>query len=139
MGVFPVGFETEEWVEAFLKENPHYLNISSKTMLEWAENSDVKPVGKGLCFEDDGKAVANIMRNRNMVFTMHDLLTESNRSICLNRFLGYKKICKVLLDNTDKAINNFNDVSIPTAEEGFDQIDFPLKTKEEIDTIMTEW
>eukprot|EP00397_Hematodinium_sp_SG-2012_P003043 GEMP01003051.1.p1 GENE.GEMP01003051.1~~GEMP01003051.1.p1 ORF type:complete len:1173 (+),score=378.10 GEMP01003051.1:92-3610(+) len=142
--VIPVGFDTTKWVqETFLPENPTFREVSKEYISTWLEKSDV-PTSVGgrvtglALLEDNGKAVSHLMalRPRNYLYTFSPTLTSKDRAELCARLPG-KKTCYVTIteDEDPEVMPKFQDVTMPTVEEGFDRVEYVTPEEETISKI----
>eukprot|EP00397_Hematodinium_sp_SG-2012_P033352 GEMP01035621.1.p1 GENE.GEMP01035621.1~~GEMP01035621.1.p1 ORF type:complete len:611 (+),score=156.29 GEMP01035621.1:45-1877(+) len=133
--VFPIGFDTEEYVKEFVAAHPHFIALTSKAMREWADKSGQKNVA---CCEDGGKHIGSLMRNRKYIVAMSDRMFPVERKALCARFAGYKKIAKVVINETIQHIAGYANVALPSEDEGFDVIEY-VTPKEKCEQILEAW
>lgn len=138
--VFPIGFKCTEWIEEFTKNNPTHIALTTDAMKVWFEKSGVAT----RFLADQGKSIGQLGRARNYIVALNKdnfngCIEKERKQMCA-RFSGYKKIAKVMLSPPDESTHYplFNEVTLPTYEEGFDQIDF-IVPKEEAEPKLEEW
>jgi len=125
--LFPVGLPdqgTFAWLDNFLKDNPHYTELSERSILEWAEKSNIYRSGgytwknsndrPGLEFGiremDDGSiksllgAVAPVLNRDYVKMEVRGNLIESDRKAALSQFDGpdFKKVAVVVMGEPPK-------------------------------------
>eukprot|EP00397_Hematodinium_sp_SG-2012_P017401 GEMP01017792.1.p1 GENE.GEMP01017792.1~~GEMP01017792.1.p1 ORF type:complete len:658 (+),score=204.29 GEMP01017792.1:92-2065(+) len=133
--VFPIGFDVNDYIKEFAAAHPNYTVITSETMRAWAERSGQKTVP---CCEDGGKHIGNLMRNRKYIIKMSDTNFPQERKNLCARFACSKKIAHVMLSETNTHVNAYDKVTLPTEDEGFDEIKY-IKPKAECEQALEAW
>lgn len=141
--VFPVGFPDEgtfDWLDGFLEKNPDYVELSDRSIMEWArasglwlqkgahwQNSNDKPnMNFGLPGMEDNSVrrvintVASIVPRNYVVMEVKSNLVAAERAETLQRFSAphFKKIARVAMGE-------------PKADFKQGQLDSLLKEKQE--------
>jgi len=122
--VFPVCLPDEgtfHWVDRFLEKNPHYTELSSRMLCEWASRSglrksesdatstDAPEMSTGLPQVDDGtlkrvlQEVLGIQRRNFVVMEVKGNLTKDERCEALSKITmaHFRKVAKVLIGEPD--------------------------------------
>jgi len=119
--VFPVGFPDEGtfmWCDQFIKENPGYVELSDRKVIEWAKKSGCRRQGKGgfgnmdkprpdfnVPHLDDFSArrvvnsIASVVPRNYVVMEVKQNLVSVDRKTNLRRFPGhsFKRVAKVVM------------------------------------------
>jgi len=135
--IFPIGFDTADHVQSFETAHPDYTVITQERMKQWAELSGHAD-GNLPCVKDNGKQIGAMMRQRKYLMKMGDLYLATERKELCSKFLGYKRIAHVSFTKTSMHLPNYEKVTLPTAEDGFDEIVY-ITSKEECEQALESW
>merc|ERR1712217_75096 len=119
--LFPVGFPDEGtfgWLDGFLEKNPHYVELSDRKILEWADSSGMWKSSKGWKSSNDRpefnfgiqdmdnhsvkrlvNSIAAVVPRNYVVMEVKSNLVENDRRDILKRFSAphFKKVAHVVM------------------------------------------
>merc|ERR1719233_1939478 len=133
--VVPVGFGAVDWVAKNKAAFANHVLLTKEDFNAWKEASAVR--GSLPFLEDGGKAIGSLRKRRNFVVALGDNLTEAERTRICRSFIG-KKLCRVFLEPTDKTLDQYDQVTLPTDAESFAAVEYAT-SKEQSEAALAEW
>eukprot|EP00397_Hematodinium_sp_SG-2012_P021151 GEMP01021831.1.p1 GENE.GEMP01021831.1~~GEMP01021831.1.p1 ORF type:complete len:595 (+),score=166.30 GEMP01021831.1:139-1785(+) len=131
--VFPVGLDTDAFVQDFTAKNVDYLELTPQYFSLWCKESAVNKKAENFfgvqCF-DNTQLLAQWLRlrPRNAIVALGCTLFPKERAIKLQLVPTHAKECIVLpiktAGPTEKVYANYADVTLPTDEEGYTTITY---------------
>jgi len=151
---FPVCLPDEggfQWLDAWLKENPSYTEMSDRAILKWCEKSGIarnKTMGSrpsndkpdmqfGLPMMDDKSiqkvlsATVGLQRRNFVVMEMHANLMKDSRSKLLASFTEFKKVALVVAGEPPSPFKKMTQEAILEEKQAAANADFKRKLDEE--------
>ncbi|CAJ1381712.1 unnamed protein product [Effrenium voratum] len=161
--LFPISLPDEggfDWLDQFLIKNPHYVELSDRSLLNWCEKSgllrpkgynilakgsnDKPEMGMGITALDDLSvrrvlnAVAPIQQRNYVVMEVRANLLKEERAEQLPRWLGFKRVAAVILGEPPQVFKKYSqDVSLRVKQEVSD-IEFKAKQVQEKQQFMLQ-
>lgn len=138
--VFPVGLETETFVQDFLAKNVGYMELTQQYFNQWCKESSVNKKAENFfgiqCF-DNTQLLSQWLRirQRNVIVALGCPLFPKERAAKVQLLPSHDRECIVLpikvSGPSDKVYNNYADVSLPTDEEDYLTVTFQTSREEE--------
>eukprot|EP00397_Hematodinium_sp_SG-2012_P014715 GEMP01014971.1.p1 GENE.GEMP01014971.1~~GEMP01014971.1.p1 ORF type:complete len:705 (+),score=197.40 GEMP01014971.1:49-2115(+) len=143
--IIPLGLDesAKEWVRTFCAENTNYIDLTRDKLRDWVTKScDGRHTADKVSVFQNPREMCQMFGTlrvpRNYVVP-YNALTAAGRKKVLEFFPGFKKVCKVIFTSSDTYImKEFDQVTFPTAEEGFDSIEY-AKPQQECEAALNEW